>query len=329
MRSRISVEPYYSGRDRSLLCDMFVATVGYETRARYIAANVPIEAPTRLALGFPEQHVHDYFDNEVWFASMGFEMAEVSDVNYLERCRQSLRKLSTQVSSERPVHVVIDVSSMSRLRIAAWIASLFEVSIDRLFKVDILYASALYSEPSHESGPIVTSRPVLESFAGWSMTPESQPVVIFGLGYEQDKAVGALEYLEPGVVWAFTPKGEDARYEDAMRAANETLWDLIPSSNIVEYPVLDPFATFLQVESVSFGAMKAGRPVIIPFGPKIFSVCSLLAACLHYPAIAVWRVSSGALEPPNNRIASGSVVGITAMFDSVALATTLIQTLIH
>ena len=120
------------------------------------------------------------------------------------------------------------------------------------------------------------------------------PVLVLGLGYENDKAIGAVEYIEPAAIWAFEPTGHDERYSKAIRQANKTLWDVLPQEKRLLYSVYHPFDCFVSLESLTYGLVRESRPILVPFGPKLFAVCCLLVSFAH-PMVSVWRVSSGHL----------------------------------
>jgi hypothetical protein len=202
---------------------------------------------------------------------------------------------------------------MSRLRLAAVIAGLLRASKPSGIIADFVYAVAEWSPPAAEPEPMVTAGAVLPLFAGWSDRPELPTVAIVGLGYEPDKAVGAYEYLEATGVWVFLPYGTDPRYEHAIANANRTLLNQVPNDRRIDYRVDQPVSCFGTLEAVTYGAMTSSRPVLLPFGPKIFTLCALLVACLRRD-VPVWRISTGQLGTAMDRVASGKVVGLRAVF---------------
>jgi hypothetical protein len=72
------------------------------------------------------------------------------------------------------------------------------------------------------------------------------------------------------------------------------------------------------LESVVYGLLKSFNVIVLPFGPKIFTLCSLLVAGLH-PTVSVWRVSAGGAERPVNRRASGRITCLTVTFAPLSL----------
>lgn len=292
--------------------DIFLATVGFEQRSLHIAQILGDRPKIRAACAYDSRKVHAYYSNLSWFKKAKYRVEERKDSEFEAWCEEALR--SVPATSRRLLRLAVDVSSMSRFRIAGLMACIREISTERQVQADFLYSPAKFSPPHQEGGPIVIFEPVTKKFAGWSDEPDKPSMAIFGLGYEEDKAVGALEYIEPSTVWAFRPTGEDEKYDRALKRANRTFWDLLPRRNIIDYRVDRPFECFANLESLTYGALRSGRPVLIPFGPKIFTACCLLVGLVHYPRVVVWRVSSGEFETAANRVATGKVVGVSAQF---------------
>lgn len=203
---------------------------------------------------------------------------------------------------------------MTRRRMALWIQAAAGWTGEKDLEIDFWYSMARFSPPPEDDAPNVAAGPVLPSFAGWATDPGAPIALILGLGYELDQAIGAVEYIEPAEVLAFDPSGSDAEYAEAIQRANAQLWSMGPKPpRRVTYDPSRVFATFLLVEGLLVGLVRRSRPVLLPFGPKVFTLVALLATQFH-PACAVWRVSSGAAGTPVQRTATGEIVGLRARF---------------
>jgi hypothetical protein len=292
--------------------DGVIATVGFEERARFIPTKLLGNARSQFACAFDKRKTHSFKENLDWFRANGFEIEESDNVRFKSWCESRIEALVSE--SDGDVTVGIDVSSMSRFRIA----TLFEVLLEERSHVriiaDFLYAPAEFKEPIEFDTQMEVARPVTDTFAGWSTRPELPTAAVLGLGYEQDKAIGVIEYIEPTRLWAFRPIGDDERYQAAMDGANESLWDILPKDDAIEYTVSQPYECVVTLESLIFGSFNLGRPVLIPFGPKIFCVCCLAVASIHYPRVAVWRVSSDQSDEPIDQRAAGTVFGLRIVF---------------
>jgi hypothetical protein len=122
------------------------------------------------------------------------------------------------------------------------------------------------------------------------------------MGYEPERAAGAIDVLEPVRAIPFFPIGVDERFERDVEAANAQVLELPNVDSPHAYRIVEPFQCFATLESLISELVRAGhRPVVLPFGPKIFALASMLAAAVRSPVTPVWRVSGGVLDEPTDR----------------------------
>lgn len=212
------------------------------------------------------------------------------------------------------VRIVVDISSMTRYRIASVVLAIEKhLTVDAT--VNFVYSLAKFSPPEQMTFPNSHVGPVRPEFAGWWKEPDLAVAAVVGLGYEEDKALGAVEHLQAAEVWAFIPRSHIAAYTDELQRANRTLLDSVEPEHLLQYRVQDPFECYSRLESLVFGLSQTSNVVLLPFGPKIFSLCSVLVGRLH-KRVPVWRVSAEGQEPAINREASGSVYGLEVRFSA-------------
>lgn len=310
MRRMPMIEPI-AGLPVDTQYDGYIGVIGYEKRSRYAAEKVADKALLKMACGFTTRRVLSYNKNLAWHRRAGFDVNETSDADYGKWIVEVIDRMSA--NSSGTVRLCVDISSTSRLRLAILIENLLLSNASCDFYVDFLYSFANDSSGIQET--VVTSAgPVTEMFAGWAGDPESPLAAVFGLGYERDKALGVLEFLEPGEVWAFEPRREDAAYGRLIKRANVSFYSGLSPGHIIGYPVKCPFESFRQVETFIYGIMRRCRVILLPFGPKPFALISLLVASIHYPEVSVWRVTGEDSELATDRIPSGEIVGLRAVF---------------
>jgi hypothetical protein len=87
---------------------------------------------------------------------------------------------------------------------------------------------------------------------------------------------------------------------------------MVHPSRVLNYSVDDAFMTLARIESLCSAVLRTRNLILLPFGPKIFVLISLLAARFHYPEIAVWRVSGS--EEIKDREPSDHVMGLRVTF---------------
>jgi hypothetical protein len=286
--------------------DLIIGTIGYEQRATHAFLALKPNADTKVAFGFTEQRELSYWDNYKWYEEAGFDLFEPSTTEFTQNLRNLLERLPV-----RRNRICVDISSMTRLRMA--------IAVD-LFKrcrrdcvVDFVYSIAQYSAPTDQIYPYTHVGPVAPAFAGWWPNPERAPIAVVGLGYEQDKALGAVEHIQASEIWTFIPYSEIPQYSETLQLANATLLELVKPERKIRYRVEDPISCFNTLETLTYGLMQRGNPVLLPFGPKLFALCALLTATLHSQT-AVWRISAQHNEPATQRVAEGQIYGICGTF---------------
>lgn len=311
--STVWVQPSSADAIRSTDYDLFVASVGYESRCTHAARILDVRARRRWACAFPDRHTAAFHRSFDWYSSHYFNITE-ADSDRLPAWIEDAIDESESASSSDVVRLCIDISSMSRRRIASWIEALRTRGARREYCVDFVYSLASFagSPKSTDGSAIERVEPVLPSFAGCLTDPERPLVALIGLGFEPERALGAIEYVEPTDIWALWPEGGDEGFFDSIRVANETLWQSW-ERRAIHYSIQEAFRTFVLLESLSYGFLQEGRLLILPFGPKILTLGALLCACLH-PELAVWRVSAGESEEARDVRASGELAALRVQF---------------
>ena len=93
------------------------------------------------------------------------------------------------------LNISIDISLIDRKTLANIFTIIIKLGSEIQFSINIIYTLANYSPPSGalESNNLV--KPVSPFFSGWTNRPGLPIMTIVGLGYERDKAMGAIELL--------------------------------------------------------------------------------------------------------------------------------------
>lgn len=290
--------------------DLFVAALGYEERARAAAEQLSSNSVIKYASAFGDRKELSYAENAQWMTDHGFVIEEArSDREFAANIDNALAALG----EEDVPKICVDISSMTRARIAIVVEALASDLRGRLYVVDFVYSLGRFNPPPGDRVPNLHVGPVSPAFAGWWSEPERGVAAIVGLGYEQDQALGAIQHVEAADAWAMLPSSREAAYEEAVLEANRTLLDFIPRSRRGTYVVEHPFESFVALESLVEATSRHSNVVIFPFGPKIFCLLSLLVASLHSD-VAVWRVSAGGADKALQRYASGVLTGVQVLW---------------
>lgn len=203
----------------------------------------------------------------------------------------TIRELAEKAASQddTTLSVFVDVSCLSRTSMGEIFSALKEAAQAATVKLSVGYCLACYSPPPDRRNPANRKvSPVHPTFSGWTAGPYRPVDVVVALGYEKGKALGAVEYLEPSRRWIFVPNSPETKFLQAVKVHNKEL----TSGDVgvpIDYEVLRPRETYFSLLSLVVGLVSEARPVLLPFGPRIFFAISLLVAMAVEEA-AVWHV---------------------------------------
>ncbi|RVU46020.1 hypothetical protein [Rubrivivax rivuli] len=185
--------------------------------------------------------------------------------------------------------ILIDLSCLGRQHIGGLFAAVKDLAQEGPVDLQIAYSLARFVKPPVQwSTAIRRIAPVNSEFAGWTAAPDNPIELVIALGYEKGKAIGAAEYLEPGDTWLFVPTSPEDKYLREVQAQNKELL-LERQTKQLGYEVLSPVDAYHALLSLVRGMRNVARPILLPFGPKIFFGLSLLVAMVIDEA-AVWFV---------------------------------------
>lgn len=283
--------------------DIVLSALGFEERSRFVAENCAcFSGAQRFAIGFTVDQVLSFEENRRYFESATFEVMELSDEALAVWWRNELA-----ATKREGMRIAIDVSSFSRSRIASLLAPLLIRPKSRNLEVHLFYSEADLGEFPSDPGILARCAPVAREFAGWSTHSDLPPTAIVGLGATPAKALGIVEYLEPGDLWLFRPYGGHDSYDGRLRESNGDLLEEVEESKIVRYDVRDWASCVRALDSVVKANVGVGRVVIVGSGPKCFLASACIVAAIHHPTVGVFVGKSAAGGAPVQRFANGTV----------------------
>lgn len=299
--------------------DIFVTALGYERRGRFISNYLALIGDKCLAIGFEHGIAHSYVDNKNFFTKQGFCVFEnIKKTEFEALLKKEIGNRINDLSPAKELIIGVDVSCFDRYRLASIVAVVNEVSITRPASVYFWYALAAFTPPPVNIPPNEVVGPIHGSFAGWFNDPGRPLALVVGLGYEPGKALGAAEYLQATKVVAFFPDSPVEEFSPEVERSNRLILSQLCPEEIVHYRVDDPEMTLARVHSVVTGLCISHNVVLLPLGPKIFSLVSLLERLIQ-PEISVWRVSEGSWIQPKDVESSGNVFGLRVCFPIIEL----------
>jgi hypothetical protein len=195
---------------------------------------------------------------------------------------------------EKEITIVIDYSCMTKSWYFEFISFFNKLDKDKEITVYYLYTPSQYSEPK-PTNIIKEYYPIYKSFL-----PNSKPkLLIVCLGYEQNKAQGIIDYLDPAKTFIFYTK--PAIEDKFVLKVEESNKDIIELYNTNDYLITFPFDNLLYLErrlKLLINQYKNDYNIIIaPLGPKPFTLVSIILSTI-FNEIEIWRVSTNLEKEP-------------------------------
>lgn len=187
------------------------------------------------------------------------------------------------------INIVVDYSCMTKSWYYSIILYLKNKKID-VEEVDVYfsYTPSKYSKPK---SPKPNSE--IAPLPGKYVVPTDKPkALIVCLGYEQSKAEGIIDHLDPKVAYIFyTNPALDEEFVKTLEENNKNILN-DNTKSVIAYP----FNNLLFLENqltLLYHKLKDNYSIIIaPLGPKPFTLISMLMAA-QFNDIDIWRVGSG------------------------------------
>src|SRR5688572_7224682 len=123
--------------------DAVIGSTGFEARARHIPLMLKRKSQRLLAWGFHDRHEHDWGRNQSLLEKESFDTTPLDDDGHFQRMGTFLSQLQVP-----KIKLAIDISSMTRTRIADWAFGVSNLIAAKEVIVDFYYSVARFSPPS-------------------------------------------------------------------------------------------------------------------------------------------------------------------------------------
>jgi hypothetical protein len=299
---------------RSEKINFFIAASGYQTRSTYLAGIKPALHANKYMLSFSERdHVDLRQMNEAAFSDMGFETCKVAP-DKPEEVENFIQQIC-DASFHKEVILLVDYSCMPKL----WFASIMESIIRNDFHAEKItvffsYTPKKFNLEAQKNtikylGPMLFSKDHLK---------KSKPIaLVAGLDNSFKSTMELIRKLNPASIIAFIPENShDPEYAASVMENNKKLLEMLDKNNIVHYDALEPESINSKLTSRCLDLRLNHEVVIVPQGPKSFSLISSLLS-IRYPDIKLWEIiTTGKPADPNNGAAEGEPVVLKVTFCS-------------
>jgi hypothetical protein len=286
--------------------DLFITSLGFESRSILVAQKFERHSCRKIALE-NRKVIKDfsYQDNSNYYEDQGFEIIRVeSELPDLDEIFQSL--------SGDSINIAIDCTNMSPL----WYYEFFswfgrKQTGDGRVRMRIAYTMAAYVR---QKG----SRKVKKIFD--FLQDEVRPshakktALILGLGQEKQVSESIYNMINPDLVYLYyaDPPAEKSFVEKVF-VNNHKLINEAPIRNLIAYPIRNGQAIYQSLINIILPLRNEYSIVLIPHGPKIFSVVSMLIH-MGYPDIRI-SYPHFKKQAASNRLSKDEPVVLDILFE--------------
>lgn len=286
--------------------DIFITTLGFETRSIEVPQLVEHFSCRKVAL-VSSQILKDfsYERNREYFLSRDFELITVSsDIPDINAILESM--------AGENLSIMIDCTSMP----PSWYYQFFKwfdenQDFSGEVRMRIVYTMANFV--SMENSPKVKEiRNFLQS--DFKAGAKKKIALVLGLGQEKNIAGSIHKIIKPDLLFLYyaDPPVEKSFVEHTF-INNHALINSTPIKNLISYPIRNGQAIYQSLINTILPLRNDHSIIIIPHGPKIFSVVAMLIH-LGYPDV---RISYPSFKKPPlaDRSPCGEPVVLDVLFE--------------
>lgn len=253
--------------------DLFIASLSHETRSTSIAKLLEGVSCRKVALcsnSLVKEYA--YLSNLKYFTDQGFEIFELdSNDTVLDKI------LGTYASGEQKI--MLDCTSMSQVsyyKVLSWFGEDLQVNSARL---RLVYTMAAFVEEG--SAPKV--KKVKDFLKVKTSERKRKRMLILGLGQEANVSEMICKIIKPDLLYLFyaDPPAEK-QFVEKVFVNNHSVINQAPIRNLIAFPINNGQAIYQTLIDVILPLRDEYAITIIPQGPKIFSMASMLLQ-MGYP----------------------------------------------
>lgn len=285
--------------------DLAIFGLGYESRSTAAYKKFATEAKTVIIVGYEtNRNAVKYAENRLFYQENEVEIIENDCDSIINTVKERVIDLLKEIKSPK---IFLDITVMSRHRMANIIYNLL-TDLSKGSIITICYNLSYYIEPPCGLQPVKKLGPIIDELSGDLGSLSMPTSIVFGLGYEEHKALGVYNYYDADYSYAFIPKNQYSDFESKVKLNNTPLLNAISEHNTFYYDVTNPYATYIDLKSLIISLTDISRTILVPLGPKIFAAIAVILGFELYPKLPVLRVSSLHSEEPVERASHKEVL---------------------
>ncbi|MEI8668644.1 hypothetical protein P4S65_10300 [Pseudoalteromonas sp. B131b] len=279
--------------------------LGYESRSITASERYASKSKLSIVLGYTSnRECLRYKENKAYYEDLSANIHELDNSKVVPLLKNIIVENYLDVE---PISVLVDITVMCRSRLANVLYFLLN-ELKEGSSISICYNLSSFVAPPKGIQPVKKMGPIIDELSG-SLGNLSLPTsLVFGLGYEENKALGVHNYYDAEHTFAFIPKNGLSDFETHVRTNNLVLLEGLNQESVFTYDVSKPYSTYVDLKSLLLSLSDFSRVVLIPLGPKILSAIAVILGYELFPELPVWRVSSLHSETPVERASQKEII---------------------
>lgn len=274
-----SIQHIESGQLTDIEADIFLTTLGFESRCTTVARKLERLSCRKVALSRTD-HIKEYTfqENQAYYKGEGYEMVSVeSKVPDMEALLGAYKKDS--------IRVILDCTSMS----PRWYYEFFRWFSEKHQGVMEASVRIVYTMAAFTEGEQVRKVKSVKNFTKTETKAKEnkKTALILGLGQEQKICETIYKIVKPDLLYLFyADPAADKKYVEKIFVNNHALINLTPIRHLIAYPIRNGQIIYQNLIDTILPLRNDYSIIMVPHGPKIFS---LVAQLVHfgYPDIQI------------------------------------------
>jgi hypothetical protein len=269
--------------------DCIIAASGYQKRSTYLAENVNFKNSEKLVISYDEPtNATMRLESEKIFINRGFNLIKASPHE-----GATIERLMHKICSGRTcknINILIDYSCMTKI----WNATIVKFLLKNDFNAERINIYFSYTPKKvnnlHQKSRLKSFEPLI--FGSEKGINNKPLTLVAGMNNNHEILKELIGALKPADIFSFIPYFlHDNDYNQKILENNAPILKNIPAEKIFKYPAERPDQISSMLTSLCLDLRLDSNVVLIPHGPKTFSLASILLS-VRYPDVLIYDLKS-------------------------------------
>jgi len=275
-----SIQHIDPGKIADIKADIFLTTLGFESRCTYVARKLEGLSCRKVAFARTD-HIkeHAFQENQSYYTDQGYEIVSLGSE------KPDMDAVFRGYAGDK-ILVILDSTSMS----ARWYFEFFRwfsEAQNRFTEALIRIAYTMPAFTEHEEARKVKS---VKAFmpSKHADKDKKKTVLLLGLGHEKNIGEVICKKIHPDrlfLLYADPPAHKS--FVEKVFVNNHKLINSTPIRNLIAYPIRNGQEIYQKLIDLILPLRKEFRVILVPKGPKLFSVVAQLIH-LSYPDVQIY-----------------------------------------